>query len=713
MTEVAATPEFNADTALPLLREDISIEPGPRDYAGRPTWTVFDPLRNKFFQFDERAFQLISCWHLGSPGAISDAVAERCPWRPTLEDVEHFVNFLMQSELVSAREPGVRMRLQKLMALRRTTPLNKLIHNYLFFRIPLVRPDAWLDRISSRLQIFLSVKFIVFSACVGLVSLAFLLQQWDHFTNTLPWLFTAEGAVVFVLTLAAVKILHEFGHALACKRYGVRVASMGVTFLVMWPVLYTDATDGWRLSSRWQRAIISGAGVVTELMLACYALAFWLLLPDGLARSTAFTVATTTLVMSLVVNLNPFMRFDGYFFLSDILNIPNLQDRSFALARWQLRRFLFGDTEDPPENFPRRMHRFLVWYAWTVWIYRLVLFLGIAVLVYYFFFKALGVFLFLVEIWFFILRPIHNELKHWPGFWQALDWQKRRRWYMVGGVAAVVLLFPWRQEFKAPAQLVDANYSRFFSPEAAIVESVLVQPGSRVEAGAVLMRLTSPELAHRQAQTGRDIARLRSMLERSTMDAELITDRLVLQQDLLRFEAELVALARVADRLEVTAPTAGIVEDLLPDLHPGRWVSRKDHLLTVREGRAIQVTALVPEDRVAGLASGSEALFYGEARGTPQALPLTVAAVEGSAVTSLESPYFAAKYGGEIPATMREDSALVPDISVYRVHLVAEEGVLPPPLRLRGWVYFKGERRTLLGRGFRLVLGTLIREGGF
>jgi putative peptide zinc metalloprotease protein len=421
--------------------------------------------------------------------------------------------------------------------------------------------------------------------------------------------------------------------------------------------------------------------------------------------------------MSLLVNLNPLMRFDGYFFLSDMLNMPNLQDRSFRLAKWQLRTWLFGRLVEVPENFARRLHAILVTYAMSVWIYRLILFLGIALLVYHMFFKALGIFLFCVEIWYFIARPIYNELKAWPQVWKVASLQRRRGWYLAGGGLVLLLLFPWRQDFVVQGQWSDARYERIYPVRGGRVDELLVAPGQRVEAGQVLVRLSSPELDYQLRVAVQDVLRLRSQLERSLTDKELSAGRLVLSQALLRAQAEQAALERVREQLVVTAPVAGRVEDLLRDLHVGRWVSSTQQLFMVREGAAAHISALVPESKLDGLEAGSEALFYAETGGSPQGVPLEVSAIERSAVKTLDSPYFAVDFGGDIPVSRQRDGeGFVPEISVYRVHLRPADEALAdglPDRRLRGWVHFEGERRTLLGRALRYVLGVLIRESGF
>ena len=184
--------------------------------------------------------------------------------------------------------------------------------------------------------------------------------------------------------------MHELGHAFTATRYGSKVASMGVALMVMLPVLYSDTTDAWRLNSRRQRIHIGAAGMIVELYLAIIFTFLWSFLPDGVMRSAAFIIATTSWIMSLAINLNILMRFDGYYILSDLLAVENLQDRSFALGKWRLRELLFDMGMPAPGNFTPLLRRKLIIYAWSVWIYRFFLFLGIALLVLSFLFQVTG-----------------------------------------------------------------------------------------------------------------------------------------------------------------------------------------------------------------------------------------------------------------------------------------------------------------------------------
>ncbi len=184
-------------------------------------------------------------------------------------------------------------------------------------------------------------------------------------------------------------MVHEFGHAYTTKRFGCRVPTcMGLALLVMVPVLYTDVNESWKLTDRRHRLAIGLAGVTAELCCAAIAMCAWGFLPNGPARSAAFLVATSTWITTVLINLSPFMRYDGYYVLSDWLETPNLHQRAFALARWWLREKLLGLDDPPPEALPESRRRLLVFFAFLTWAYRFTLFLGIAAVIYHFAVKA-------------------------------------------------------------------------------------------------------------------------------------------------------------------------------------------------------------------------------------------------------------------------------------------------------------------------------------
>ena len=154
---------------------------------------------------------------------------------------------------------------------------------------------------------------------------------------------------------------------------------------MLWPILYTDTTDAWRLNSRHDRVLIDAGGMLAELILAAASGLLWAFFTAGFAKSIAFFLCTSSWLITLGVNLNPLLRFDGYYLLSDLFDVVNLQHKAFTLGKWLLRKKLLGFPDDAPYLFTERKVKFLIIYAYATWIYRFFLFLAIAIIVYNFF----------------------------------------------------------------------------------------------------------------------------------------------------------------------------------------------------------------------------------------------------------------------------------------------------------------------------------------
>jgi len=435
---------------LPALREELSLLPGPVLPDGQPSWTLHDPARNQFFRIDWPTFEVLARWSLGDAAEIAAAARRETTLTLTPEAVSAVAGFLTANQLTRPAGATSARRLAERKAAAHGSAWTWLLHHYLFFRVPLFRPDALLGRTQAVAGLVQSRAFLGLTLLALVFGLLQVLRQWDAFAAQFVDVFSLEGLVAYGLALVVVKTLHELGHAYTAKRLGCRVPTMGVAFMVLWPMAYTDTNEAWRLTDARQRLQVSVAGIATELIVAVWATVAWSLLPDGPARSAAFVLATTSWVTTLVINASPFMRFDGYFILSDLLDLPNLHERSFALARWKLREWLFALGEDPPEPLPTRRRRWMIAFAWCTWVYRLVLFIGIALLVYHLFFKALGVFLFAVEIAWFILRPLRMELASWGQRRRAILQRGRTGLSLLVALALLGLAFvPWPGDRKS------------------------------------------------------------------------------------------------------------------------------------------------------------------------------------------------------------------------------------------------------------------------
>jgi putative peptide zinc metalloprotease protein len=704
-----------ASATLGELREELRLHPGPRDASGAPAWTLEDPASGQFFRLGWAELEMLKRWATGNAQGIAEQVSACTTLRLEAADVEGFGRFLRHNHLLQCRDEQDRGRLLDAVQARKSNWARWLLKNYLFVRIPLVRPDAFLQRTLPLVAPLFSRTFLLLTLGAGLLGLALVLRQWDTFTHTFLHFFTLQGAALAGLTLILAKVLHELGHAYTCKRHGARVATMGVALLVMWPVLYTDTSGAWRLARRRQRLAIGAAGMAAELALACWATLLWSFLQDGMLRSAVFTLASTTWILTLVVNLSPFMRFDGYFLLSDLLGVPNLQQRAFALTRWRLREALFGFGDSAPEHFPTGLRRLLIGYSIGTWIYRLFLFLGIALLVYHFAFKLLGLLLFAVEIGYFILMPLVNEARQW--YARRKDYRMNRNSLVslsVFALGLVLLCVPWRSSIEAPALLKAAHQASLYTPVGGRLAEVRVQPGDLVQAGQPLFVLDAPDLRHELESVERRIVILQWQSSFQLLDRESAAGLGVVRQELDAARQRQQVLHQQWQELTVRAPFAGRARELAEPLQAGQWLPAGEWLGTLVGDEGAQVEAFVEEHDLQRVVAGSPGWFYPETI-TRAAQPVRLEHLAQTASRRLGSaPELASPYYGSIAASLAGNEAPKPEQALYRAMLKVEgDGEMADAMVLRGTVVLEGERQSLLWRGLKNVLAVVIRESAF
>ncbi|MFC7433528.1 HlyD family efflux transporter periplasmic adaptor subunit [Hydrogenophaga bisanensis] len=702
--------------AWPRLREDLALLPGPSLPDGQPSWTLHDPARNLFFRIDWPSFEMLSRWGMGDGQQIASDIARSTTLNLEADDVAGLGRFLEQNQLVQPAAGGSAARMAERWSAMRSSWLKWLVHHYLFFRVPLVRPDAWLTRWLPVARRFASAGFLWLTAAALMTGLIQVVRHWDAFTTSLVDTFNLEGLAAYAVALFVVKTLHELGHAFTAKRHGCRVPTMGLAFLVMWPVAYTDTNEAWKLTNARHRLQVAVAGIATELVIAAWATLAWALLPDGALRSAAFVLATTSWVATLAINASPFMRFDGYFILSDALDMPNLHERSFALARWRLREWLFALNEAPPEHFRPAARRAMITFAWLTWIYRLVLFIGIALMVYHLFFKLLGIVLFVVEIVWFILKPVHAEWKAWRERAGAIR-ASRRTWWTLAILTLLLGLtaVPWPSAVTASALLRPVDVWPVHTPAGAVLDQLPVGHGSRVTQGQPLAVLRSPELLSRIRAAESRVERLRRQAGTAAFGEESRQHWLSTHESLVTAESELEALRTEALQLTPLAPWAGTVMDMDPELATGQWIGKGDRLaFVVKEGSAWMVETWLDEDSVARIQVGAQARFHNDA-GTSRMIHLTVESIDRDASRVLTRHELAAQHGGHLLVRHQKDQ-LVPEQAVYRVQMRVAEGQLDPESLAHSWrgqVSIDARSQAVADRYLRQLMTVLVRETGF
>lgn len=635
---------------LPKLNPMIEIFPAGEDENGLPRWTVYNPVGNSYFRIEWATFECLARFtQVENAAQLKEAVERDTMVRIDADDIKGLLRFLDESGLLAHS-----MTKQK--DEQKQHWLTKGLHSYLFFTIPLIKPQRFLDR-----TVFLAAPFMTKTAML-LLTLTFIyavfitLPRLDEFLSTFPQLLSWEGIALGLLIFFGIKVLHELGHAYTATKHDVPVAHMGIAFMVLYPVFYTEASGMWRLQERHRRLQIGAAGIITEFYVATAFLLFWHIAPPGIWQTVSFTVVAITLIGSLFINLNPLMRFDGYYLTSDWTALENLQDRSIAFARWALRKFLFALPDPAPEpDLHPDTQRFLVIFGIAMIIYRFFLFLGIALLVYWMFFKPLGLILMIIELWWFIFRPLGKELAVWGRRAPDIFATVRGKCVSALFVAMITFLFlPIGQSVTMPAVLHAAKFQAIYPSAPARIETLNVSNGDSVKEGNVLALMSSPELEKDILILSEELRVLEQEERRGGLSGMSNAERQELRQTLGQKRIELKELQNRQERLRIVAPFNGVIADMSPQIHMGRNVRVDELLFRVIDRSSVGAEGFVSEQHLTRLKEGQTARFLFDGLAF-DLLPLTVKQIDQSGTETLPWAELSSVYGGPLAAQRSED----------------------------------------------------------
>jgi putative peptide zinc metalloprotease protein len=693
----------------PTIREELGLLDGPIQPSAHPSWIVHDPARHQLHRIDWQGFEIISRWHLGSAQAIIAAVNRDTPLNISEEDVKQVLKFLQDQELINQYDAKAATKMAERVQARKSSWWKWLVHHYLFFRLPLWNPDAWLGRWSKLGNFFFSKAFAVTTLVVLVFALFQVSRQWEHFTNALVDTFSLQGLAAYGIALIGVKILHEFGHGFVAKKHGCRVPAMGVAFLVMFPMAYTDTNEAWLVRDKWKRFEISTAGLKTELMIAAWATFAWAILPDGAIRSAVFFLAAVSWVLSVALNASPFMRFDGYFILSDMLDFPNLHSRSFAIACWKIREWLFALGEPAPESFEPGKERALVIFAIATWLYRLVLFIGIALLIYYMFTKMLGILLFVIEIYWFIVSPVRKELMQW---WERREAIKKSKRAKVVGATTIALFALF--VVPVPTKIVTSGIYQpseiwpITAPGAAKLIHLGARDGDAVRDGQLLLVLQPPDLLTNTLVTEARLALMDWQAQTASQTGSSSQPLALSSKHFKKAVADADQAQKSLQRYYPAAPHDGIYREANPDTQSGQWVAKNEILGYIIGPGPWKVEAWVDEHDRKRLQIGDTATFYGAPLDRP--MRTQIVDIDADSTRQLPNGMLAAPFGGPLVVRQQQGNWL-PERSIYRITLsIDQKTELPTELMFRGRLSISAAWESVAAPYLKSAISILLRE---
>ena len=498
------------------MRADLTAV--QQSYQGRDYWVVKDPLTLKYFRFEEEEFRLLKMLDgVTSPDQIKRRFDyDFAPQKITMQELYQFVGMLFRSSLLVSDSPNQGVELKKRGDKSAAAGWKSQLTNILSIRFRGFDPDRLLEAMNPYTAWFFTwpVFVLVMLLCGSALGLIF--AQFDTFQAKLPTFhdfFEAKNWFWLAIVMALTKVFHEFGHGLACKKFGGQCHEAGLMLLVLTPCLYMNVSDSWLLKSKWQRAFIAAAGMYVELIIASIAVFIWWFSQPGIINQLALNVIFVASVGTLLFNANPLLRYDGYYILSDLLEIPNLRSKATSILQRFFSKTFLG-IESAADPFLPRQHQWLfAIYSVAAAAYRWVITFSIFWFVYRvlepYGFKIVGQMIAMMALYGLIGMPLVAAWKFFsiPGRWNAV---KRTRLAMsmllLTAIITGILMIPVSHHVYCSftIQLEDAAIVYVDVP--GTLTEIHAFPNQPIQSGQKIAVLANPELDRQITQLQTKVA---------------------------------------------------------------------------------------------------------------------------------------------------------------------------------------------------------------
>jgi len=641
-------------------------------YRGQVWYLVQDQTGGRYHRLTPAAYALVlemdgsrtvrSLWERANTSGLGDACTQT-------EMVDLLIQLHAADLLqVDATPDSVALfdRYQK----KRRATLKQWVLNPMSLKLPLVDPDAFLMRWSPYLAWCFGRVGAAVWLLVVLPAMLLAAQHWQELTNNLSdQVLSSSNLIVMALVYPLVKLLHELGHGFATRVWGGAVHEMGLMFLVFAPVPYVDASSSAAFPSKSQRAIVAAAGMLVELFLAALALYVWLLAEPGVVRAIAFNIMVVAGVSTLVINGNPLLRYDGYYILSDLIEMPNLAQRGQKYLAYLWDRYLFGVHDLEPLRETPAEKPWLLFYTPLAWCYRVFITITIILFVAGEFF-IFGVLIALWGLFTLLGMPLWKAYRHVTRS-PLLQRRRARAIRISQGILAGILIIA----FGAPVPLYTFAQGVVWLPDESLVRAGeggffvrwLVQPGEAVRKGTPLLlledRALTAEVTVARARVAETEAKYRAEQFLDPVKAALSREQLERERVILRKTEER------AGRLLGHAETDGVLIAPQSQDMPGRYFKKGELIAYVLEKQALIARVVVPQGDIDLVRNRYRSAEFRAADWIAQAHVADVVRQAVGGVDELPTAALGIQGGGEIPTLPGDSNGVKTMERVFTVDL--------------------------------------------
>jgi len=702
-----------ANLVAPPLRADLIATPQP--YLGRSYVIYKNPISLAFFRLPQAHAEAAALFDgrtrmvdLLGPLAASSRYWRALSRDQALAELAVLSSQLGQAGLLRVKGSDASERGKRLRAFKKSRGFEMAVGHVLFFRKSLFDPDRLLNRLRPRVSWIYRPAVLAAVAVFVLLSLLAALWNFDQFVAQSANFFTLSNLGLTWLLFMVVKVLHEFGHGLTAKRLGAEVHEMGFMFILFTPYLFCNVSDVWR-AGKAARVATGAAGIVVELCIASVAVWLWLFTQPGLFHQMCFNTIVLCSISTLLFNGNPLMKFDGYYILSDVLEIPNLRAKSNAWVTGWAQKNLLGMTPPRPAA-PHEASPLFGVYAVAAYLYGWFIMFSISIMIFDLlkpygleFLSRTYVGLFLFVSLALPLYRLGRSVRDTADFRGALARRGRLALVALAALVAAAVYAPWTEVIKRSAALEHGRVVQVSASAPGLLAEVMVREGQVVEDGQLLGRLVNPEL---ESQLATLKLQKESLLVRSralTADAsELARLSLpVAARQVREVEEEITGLEHKVASLELRAPRAGIVRTPRPEELAGRYFAARQPVLEVGGGDKPRLLIALDEQQARKVRPGQavRVIFTGL---PGEVFEGVIISAPSAPAASFSAPSMANLAGGDVPSEHGSaPGAIQPSMAHYEAEATVEIPATKIPLlraQSSGQARIEVRRTTLAAR---------------
>ncbi len=679
----------------PQLHKHISAH--PHIFRGSRWYILSDAVRGKHLRFNDVAYEFIG--RLDGDRTVDEVYQQvQSKLGEDSPSQKELIATLVQLFSIGALKSGIPTDVEQLFARHQAEKSNdrtRRLLNPLAIRFPLFDPDRFLNRtIPFVRKAFTATGIFIWSAVVLFATLLLLVGFQDLVAATRSNILQPGNLILMVVLFPVMKAFHEFAHAFAVKTWGGEVHEMGITLLVLMPVPYVDASAAWAFREKYKRIMVSSAGMIAEIFIAAIALIIWTLVEPGLVKTAALSAFLIGTVSTVLFNANPLLRFDGYYILQDLIEIPNLYSRSSKYLMYLFKSRALGLAAASPVT-EESEKPWLAGYGVLAWLYRLFITFVIAIFLASKYF-ILGVALALWSLTLLFILPLYRGLRFLITD-ESLKGTRMKPTRRLAGIAAIIVIMitviPFSIYTRAEGIVWVPDQAQIYSEINGFVIEVSATPGDEIAGGTGVLSLYNPDIdarekllkarhkelsiRHKAEEFADPVNAIQTMEEIKTVEADW-------QQ--LQSERESQILTTKAEGILVLPGDQRII---------GSYIKKGEAVGYVINPKELIVRVVVPQTSVGLFAKGIKEVSVRLAEQPRQVIQAEILRQTPAGSLSLPSRALGAAGGGEIAVDTGDSDGTTAVNKVFQLDLALPENTVASGLGTRAYVRVNHGREAL------------------